>query len=122
MTEIVLHEDAFEELRGAFISQGVLPDDNDTLYADQFTVNDITFKLWKYAPTPEEIERNRLFAESPMGKFCIEVFKRTNEKFVKSLVDRPEDFLFAQGKQWDGANIGTTLRIRLPNDYSVKDA
>ncbi len=121
MIEIVLHEEAFEELLSAFIEKGICTSDTDTYAADQFTVNDVTFKRWKYVPTPEEIERNRQFAESPLGKACIGMFKRANDKFVKELTEQKSAAEFFAAEQWASREIGTTLKIRLPNDYTLID-
>ncbi len=54
-----------------------------------------------------------------------ELFRRNNEYAAKILLDQKVDIAFVRGDashnyQWP-VEIGTELKIRLPNDYSVKD-
>lgn len=112
MTEIVLHEEAFDELREAFIGAGVLVDDSDMRRAEAFTVQDITYKLWEPPPlTPEQIERQKAFMATPLGQCVMSMFKRANERIAEDLL---KDHAFIDGPQWP---VGTQLRIRLPNDF-----
>jgi hypothetical protein len=117
LTEIVLHEEAFEELRNAFVEAGLLIWDIDMIH-DEFNVGDITFRLWEYIPTPDEIARNETFAKSPLGQICAAMFKRANDSFIESLNDRNAFIAFMKGEQWPVRN---NAKIRLPNDYAVTD-
>ncbi len=78
--------------------------------------------LWEADPdpTPEELaeqERKRKeFAETPMGKIMTEMFKRSNEAFARDFKLFGDDIEY-----YNGVQIGTDLKIKLPNDYSLKD-
>lgn len=116
MDSIVLHEEAFEELRSAFIESGALPDDEEMHNATMFAVSDLTFKLYEYIPTAEEIARRDAFMATPFGRIMSEMFTRSN----KYIADLNKDFVldrsFISGQDWP---VGSNLRIRLPKDYKV---
>lgn len=113
MTEIVLHEDAFEEVRQQFADAGLLCDQVD----NQFAVGDITFKLWEYVPTAEDIARHEAFRATPFGKIMHEMMRRQAQKTAEELLRIDADYAFISGEQWP---VGTTLKIKLPNDYAGK--
>ena len=56
---------------------------------------------------------NSLLTINMITREAIELFKNSNE-FLKN-IDQQYDDSFAR----DGAKIGQSLRIRLPNDYTV---
>lgn len=67
-------------------------------------------------PTAEELKRREELANSPAGKMMRELFEATNRNLAQSMADQIVDLSFFDGQQW-----GDTLRVRLPNDYQVKD-
>jgi hypothetical protein len=117
--DIVLHEEAFDELREAFIEAGALLDDAEMRSAKSFSVQDITYKLWEYVPTAEQLARWAAFAETPYGKAMKEIFLRSNEAVSRMMADWEESNIFMDGTQWDG-KIGSALRINLPTDFPVR--
>lgn len=76
--------------------------------------------LWvEEGPTPlhfwEWIEPNRIAIS--------ELFRRSNDLWAKQILELSADMNYYSGSQWDsafaaeGAKIGQTINIRLPNDY-----
>jgi hypothetical protein len=122
MTEIELSCEAFEEIRDKCVAAGLIADeprewDED---AKPFTVGGITFKEWKYVPTPEDIARREEYRKTPLGQLMAQTFESNAAKLLASL-SAPNYFLDHLSGELDktlDAKIGTTLRIRLPSDYA----
>ena len=122
--QIELTSEELETLKELFNDWG-----SDQPYADYAKVRALAEKLgfWEPEPDPteEELKRREEFINSPIGKIMSELFKRNNEFIAKTLLDRKLDVKFTKGDadnnyQWND-KIGSSLRIRLPNDYVVKD-
>ena len=129
MIELELSCEAFEEVRDKCIAAGIIEDvpvDWCEDHAD-FTVGGITFKEWKYVPTAEDIARREEYRKTPLGQ----LMEKTINKQVADMING-----FRKGNwlsEYLGNNhllgkidtkdlkVGTTLRIRLPSDYTVKD-
>lgn len=89
--------------------------------------------IWKPGtpPTEEELKRREEFAKSPYGKLILDLIQRSNEHMAPMMLnmtlkvydDNKNVFIDYGGKEWSNENvkIGSTLRIRLPNDYKVND-
>ena len=70
-------------------------------------------------PTAEDLKRREEYANSPAGKMMRELFEATNRSLAQSMAEQIMTKSFFDGEQL-GGKIGSTLRIRLPNDYQVK--
>ena len=68
--------------------------------------------------TPEQIKQREEWANSPYGKAMSEMLISAN-KHMAELVMQENPLLDALLDKKPG-KIGSTLRIRLPNDYAVK--
>lgn len=51
-------------------------------------------------PTPEQLERDRLFSESPEGKMMAEMFSRCAVYAANDLLERKADFDFTRDVAW----------------------
>lgn len=71
-------------------------------------------------PTKEQLEREEEFRNSPMGKLATQMFVKCEEYYSKEMLKREKDCAFINGSQWD-CKIGTSIKIRLPIDYKVKE-
>lgn len=65
-------------------------------------------KLW----VPKS-SRNRLLTSADIMREAVRMFKNSNSFIVERVFQYDEEFGIS------GAKIGSTLRIRLPNDYKV---
>lgn len=63
--------------------------------------------------------KNQLLAINQITREAVRLFRNSN-KFIQA-IDREyeKDFAFAEGDQWNGYRIGSTLRIRLPSDFKI---
>ncbi len=113
--EVVLYEDAFEELLNAFIEAGAKYDVEHVRKVGDFSFHNMTFKLWKYEPTAEQIAAREAFYKTPFGQIMLEQAKRVYENFVKETTRIDAMYEKSHG------TIGSVLRIRLPNDYTLTD-
>lgn len=99
---------------------------SDCPYTDYDKVKELKYKLGlSKRPTPEEIaekeRKQKEFNESPQGKLIAEMVARQNDLITAQLLS-PN--IFIDQHLWDNENfkIGSTLRIKLPKDYQIKDA
>lgn len=67
MIELELSNEAFEEVRDKCVAAGLIADEPRAWDEDSkpFTAGGITFKEWKYVPTPEEIARQEEYRKDP---------------------------------------------------------
>ena len=130
MIEIELSNEAFEEVRGKCIAAGLIVDERREWDEDArpFTVGGVTFKEWKYVPTPEDIARQEEYRKTPLGQLMDRSIEAmASETLNKIQTPNPFIGLYSQSedfrKMLDNQNtkIGTTLRIRMPADYKVKN-
>ena len=68
-------------------------------------------------PTAEELAQREAFAQSPLGKQMIEMFRQCAKSLAKMETERLLTKSFFDEPQW---KVGDTLRIRLPKEYIVK--
>lgn len=128
MIELELSTEAFEEIRDKCIAAGLIVDeprewDED---AEPFTVGGVTFKEWKYVPTPEDIARQEEYRKTPFGKVMTEAINQIAEKTACDILQLPNPLLdsllgtnyLLDGVDTSGMKIGTTIRIRLPSDHA----
>lgn len=124
LIELELNSEAFEEVRDKCITAGLIADELRSWDEDSkpFTVGGVTFKEWKYVPTPEDIARREEYLKSPFGQSMQQMLNLSAAK-IADLIQNPS--AFARNPMFDGIDttdmkVGTTLRIRLPRDYFVK--
>lgn len=119
MIELELSNEAFEEIRDKCIAAGLIADEPRSLDEDSkpFMVGGITFKEYKYVPTPEDIARQEEYRKTPLGKLMGELAAHSANRLLDDLL-KPNYFL--DGVETSGMKVGTTLRIRLPADYFNK--
>ena len=98
--------------------------DSPSLESDELRPLAEKLGVWEpeVPPTAEELARREAFAQSPLGKQMIEMFARSAEWCAKEEAERLSERQFwesdaVNGYQWPE---GTLLRIRLPNDFTVK--
>lgn len=118
MIELELNNEAFEEVRDKCVAAGLIEDEPREWDQDSkpFTVGGITFKEYKYVPTPEEIARQEEYSKTPLGKLMAELAAHSANRFLGDLL-KPN---YMDGVDTSGMKIGTALRIRLPNDHFNK--
>lgn len=115
MPTFELTDDEFDTLREAFNDVGC---DCPGVDWDKYKTLGVKFGFWEAEkpPTEEELKRREEVANSPFGIMMKELFNNTCENIFHDTVK------FFEGEQWDTKNtIGSQLRIRLPNDFNVKD-
>lgn len=119
MIELELSNEAFQELRDKCIVAGLIPDEPIEWFQDYepFTIGGITFKEYKYVPTPEDIARQEAYRKTPLGKLMGEIAAHSANRLLDDLL-KPNYLL--DGIDTSGMKIGTTLRIRLPSDHFNK--
>lgn len=119
MIELELSNEAFEEVRDKCIAAGLLADEPSSWDEDSkpFTVGGITFKEYKYVPTPEDIARQEEYRKTPLGKLMGKLAAHSANRLLDDLL-KPNYLL--DGVDTSGMKIGTTLRIRLPSDHFNK--
>lgn len=105
---------AYNTLREAFDDVGC---DCPSVDGDKLKALGVKLGFWEAEkpPTEEELKRREEFANSPYGKMMAKLMKRTNDYLIDKFL---EDMSFYQGAQW---NTRSDLRIKLPNDYNIKD-
>ena len=112
--QIELNDEELETLNELFNDWG-----SDCPDADYDKVQALAekFGFWKpkQPPTEEELKRREEFANSPLGQLTRDIVKRAYETIGKQLLEQKELF------DKKDAEIGSTLRIKLPNDYQVKN-
>lgn len=70
---------------------------------------------------------NGLLTIDQITREAVRLFQNNNRMHAEFVRQAHEDYAFTSGEQWpdafaaDGAKIGDTLRIRLPNDFVVSD-
>ncbi len=78
--------------------------------------------IWESIPPPtaEEKERWEKFRNSELGQLTQKLFARVNEQLANQMI---ENFHYYNDSDWNkpGAKIGTSLKIRLPKDYTIKE-
>lgn len=114
MPTIELTDDEMVTLRDAFDDVG-----NDCSGVDWDKLKALGVKLgfWEaeQPPTAEEIARREAYLSDPLVKQCQEMFKRISDNLFEKYA---KDIEYYDGSRWP---VGGQLRIRLPNDYQVKD-
>lgn len=107
-------DDEIEIIKEVFSDWG-----SDCPSADYSKVHAIGVKLgvWEEEkpPTEEELRKRKEFQESPLGKQIQELFSRSNDYMKKYADDVMRDNVFFSGEQWP---VGTTLKIKLPDDWN----
>jgi hypothetical protein len=112
MTVIELHEEAFDELQSKFTEAALIEAGE---WRAPFTVGDITYKLYEYVPTAEDIARRKEFEATPLGQ----IMKASLAKYQAEYILERNAFIdFVEGEQWP-KGLKTELRIRMPKDYTV---
>lgn len=117
MLTIELTDDEFETLHEAFQDVGC---DCPGVNWNKFKALGVKLGFWEVEkpPTVEELKRREELANSPLGKQMREAFDRSNALCKQLMDDYKDHFEFHKNLQW---TVGSELRIRLPNDYQVKD-
>lgn len=96
---------------------------SDCPYLDSDRLRPLAEKLGVWEPekplTEEELKRREEWANSPYGKIMSEMLTRVNKNIVDNLLNNN---MFYDDKLWNKKEykIGTTLKIRMPNNYQVK--
>lgn len=118
LIELELSNEAFEEVRDKCIAAGLIVDEPREWDQDSkpFTVGGTTFKEWKYVPKPEEIARQEEYRKTPLGQLMEKFIAHGANRFLDDLL-KPNYLL--DGVDTAGMKFDTSLRIRLPNGYSV---
>lgn len=111
-------DDEIETIKSLICNHG-----SDCPGTDYQKVLELSYKLGlEQRPTPEELEaeekRNKEFRESELGKRLAELFTITNVQSEKLYNRIIEDNIFCKNIQWP---IGSELKIKLPNDYLIKN-
>lgn len=119
MKTFELTDEEFETLEEIFDDHG-----SDCPYVDcgQFQALGEKFGILEPIPPPteEELKRREEFRNSLLGKLTREMFVKANESMVKMLIEQQRDWQW-WNDDFSNAKIGTTLKIRLPNDYVASD-
>lgn len=121
MPNFELNDEEFETLKDIFSDHG-----SDCPFTNSEKLQALGEKLGILQPTPppteEELKRREEFRNSPYGLMMSKLFKQSNASLAKMLIEQQRGNAFISSVQWGegGAKIGTTLKIRLPNDYLVK--
>jgi hypothetical protein len=122
IAEIVLRDDAFEELRSAAGEAGMLVSfsDNGMIDDDRFSVGSATFRRYKYVPTAEDIARRKEFEASPLGQITRDLWDRCAVEQINQLRERNATLEMlrsnqANNYQWPETVFPRTLRVRLLN-------
>lgn len=113
-----LNDDEYETLKDIFNDWG-----SDCPYTDTNKRQALGEKLGILDPIPEpteeELKRREEFRNSPYGLLMSKMMTSVNYSMDEMLKNN----VFMRGSQWDSndTKIGTTLKIRLPNDYLVEN-
>lgn len=98
---------------------------SDCPYIDSDAMQALAEKLGIWGPIPppteEELKRREEFANSPNGKLMRDLMLKTNESLAKHMLDCIPNIYSGEQSADPNIKIGTTLRIRLPNDFTVKE-
>ncbi len=113
MPVVELSDDEFEILRDAFNDVGC---DCPSVNWDKFKALGVKFGFWEAEklPTEEELKRREEWINDEYLKLS-KVFAQMDKDLAKKMI---ENYKFFDGVNWP--RIGS-LRIKLPNDYQVKD-
>lgn len=124
---IELSSDDIEILKDVFNGYGCDCPDGDTNKIQALAER---LEIWKPIEplTEDQLKRNEEFRSSTFGKQISEMFTLSNKYIRKLSLDiiKPT-YSFTAGSQWldefdnKDAKIGTTLKIKLPNDFSIID-
>lgn len=124
MDNIVLHDDAFDELRASALDSGRLEPfaksgTSDEIDENRFIIGGVIFQRYQYVLTPEDIARRKEFEATPLGQMMKASFERYAKYQVEHLLERNVllDYLNGDAKnnwQWPDSILPRTLKIRLP--------
>jgi len=115
LIEIILHDDAFDEVLSALIEAGAKYDFVYVSDAGEFSFHDLTFKRYRYVPTAEDTARHEAYLKTPFGVAMTAILKVSAEK-IAGMVTKPSPFVLSA---FGSDGVRTELKIRLPNDYAV---
>ncbi len=113
MPTFELSDDEIEILRDIFAAY-------DLRDCDSFKALGVKLGVWEAEKplTAEELKRREEFADSQLGQHLRKMMTYHNKHLERIARQGMVDGEFFSGDQWP---VGTELRIRLPNDYQVKD-
>jgi hypothetical protein len=119
---IVLHDDAFEELRSAatMANQLISFSNNGELDDDSFSIGGVIYRRYKYIPTEEDIARRAEFQASPLGQLMQGMWKRCEVKLARRLLETDDPLLEvfdSDNWQWPDTMFPRTLKVRSPGEY-----
>lgn len=115
MKTFELSDEEFEILKDLFSDHG-----SDCPYTDSNKLQALGEKFGILEPiqppTEEELKRREEFRNSPFGLMMSKMLVSINMSIVEDIL-KPNALIENFGKE--GAKIGSTLKIKLPNDYTV---